>query len=166
MARRAQSATLQVLEGNPNNKTKKELKKRIKNEKKLDFGTDKLTPPNWLSKSAKVIFKEIVDLYSKTTFLNNADLVTLTQYCDWYGEYLACNTRLKKNGRSKNGKPNGDMRLKLQISAELDRLARELGLTPAARASLAIHINDELSEAQQKQWDKEDDEFDDDFKEG
>lgn len=146
MPRSAQSAYLQILEGNPNNKPKKELHKRLKNEKKLNFGTENLVPPNWLSSGAKKVFKQIVDLYSDTTFLNNADVVTLTQYCDWYSEYLACNGRLKKHGKSKDGKPSPDLRLKLQISGELDRLARELGLTPAARASLAIHLNDESDE--------------------
>lgn len=161
MPRKAISATLQLLEGNPNNKTKKELRKRIKNEKRLNFGIDKLKPPKWLSAKAKKVFKMIVDMYKDTSFLSNADYVTLCQYCDWYSEYMACNTRLKGHGRTQKGKPTGDMQLKLKISQELLRLGKELGLTPAARASLAIHLNDELSQAQQKQWDKEDDEFDD-----
>lgn len=156
MPRKAKSALLQIVEGNPNNKPKKELAKRAKNEKKLNFGTKNLVPPKWLSAGAKKVFKQIVSLYSDTTFLNDADLVTLTQYCDWYSEYLACNRRLQKNGRSLDGKPSGDLRLKLQISAELDRLARELGLTPASRSSLAIRLSDDDSDQSD-----EDDEFDD-----
>lgn len=42
MPRKAQSAALHILNGNPNNKAKKELRKRAKNEKKLNFGSEKL----------------------------------------------------------------------------------------------------------------------------
>lgn len=154
MPRKAQSSIIQIFEGNPNNKTKKELAKRQKNEQKLNFGTQNLKPPKWLSSGAKKVFLMIVDIYKDTSFLNDADVVTLAQYCDWYSEYLACNNRLKKNGKSIDGKPSPELRLKLQISGELDRLARELGLTPSARASLAIHMNDE-DEAK----DDDDDEF-------
>lgn len=154
MPRKAKSAIIQLMEQNPNRKTKEELHKRAKNEEKLNFGTDKLVPPNWLKSDARKIFLAIVDMYKDTSFLNNADLVTLTQYCDWYGEYLACNKRLS-HGRSHDGKPSPELRMKLQISGELDRLARELGLTPAARSSLAIHLADD-----DQGKTKEDDEFD------
>lgn len=123
-----------------------------KNEKKLNFGTEKLTPPSWLSSGAKKVFIQIVDMYKDTSFLNNADLIILTQYCDWYSEYTACNNRLKKNGRSIAGKINPDLRMKLSISQELDRLGKELGLTPAARASLAIHLDDEKAETEEDEF--------------
>lgn len=71
-------------------------------------------------------------------------------YCDLTKEYKSCNARLKE-GRFVEGKPNPDLRLKLQISAELDKLAKNLGLNPAARASLAINMTDD-----QKQDDDDD----------
>ena len=52
MPRMAQSAYLQVLNGNPNNKTKKELNKRLKNEKKLSVSADNMKPPAWLTTGA------------------------------------------------------------------------------------------------------------------
>lgn len=162
MPRKAKSAIQQMMDGNPNNRTSKELYKRAKNEKRLEFGNEKLVPPSWLSSGAKNVFKQIVDTYKDTSFLNDADLITLAQYADWYSEYKACNTRLKKNGRSVDGKPSGDLRLKLSISAELDRLAKELGLTPASRASLAIHLNSD-SNSDTADHDEFDDEFDDGF---
>lgn len=148
----------QIMAGNPNNKPKKELHKRLKNEKKLDFGTKNLQPPKWLNAGAKKAFKAIVQTYSDTTFLNDADEFILTRYCDLLSEYKACNNRLKKNGRSENGKVSGDLRFKLNVSAELGKLEKELGLTPAARASLAIHMDGDDEESQE---DKDD--FDDDF---
>ena len=157
MPRQASSAIVQILHGNPNRRTKEQLQKRVKNEKKLQFSSDNLKPPSWLSTGAKKVFKTVVDLYKDTTFLNDADVVTLAQYCDWYSEYMACNRRLKKNGRVIGNKPNPDLRMKLQISAELDRLARELGLTPAARASLSIHASDAYDTA--KEMKENDDDF-------
>ena len=76
-------------------------------------------------------------------------------------EYKACNTRLKANGRFSEGKTSSDLRFKLNLSAELSKLEKELGLTPAARASLAIHMNDENDNEAGK--DNSTDDFDENF---
>lgn len=157
MPRKALSAVQQIMNGNPNNKPKKELNKRLKNEKKLNFGAENLKPPAWLNAGAKKAFRLIVKTYADTNFINNADLFVLSRYCDLLSEYKACNTRLKKNGRSENGKVSGDLRFKLNVSAELGKMEKELGLTPAARASLAIHAGDDGTE------ESNEDDFDKDF---
>lgn len=156
MPRKAKSAIQQMIEGNPNRKTSDELKVRAENEKKLDFDKENLKPPHWLNSGAKKAFNFIVKTYAETSFLNDADLYVLARYCDLYSEYLATNTRLKKNGRSVDGKTSGDLRFKLNLSAEMGKMEKELGLTPAARASLAIHMT-EPENGENK------DEFDDDF---
>lgn len=156
MPRKAKSAIQQQIDGNPNRKTSKEISQRVKNEEKMDFGSEKLQSPAWLNSGAKKAFKFIVDTYAETNFLNDADLYVLTRYCDLYSEYLACNRRLKKNGRSEDGKVSGDLRFKLNLSAELGKLEKEMGLTPAARASLAIHMESSEDEPEK-------DEFDEDF---
>ena len=115
-----------------------------------------LKPPSWLNSGAKKAFNYIVQTYADTSFLNDADLYILARYCDLWSEYRACNTRLKKNGRSEGGKTSGDLRFKLNLSAEMDKMEKEMGLTPAARASLAIHAQTPDSES-------ETDEFDEDF---
>lgn len=145
MPRQAQSAYLQMLNGNPNNKTKKELAKRTKNEKRMEVSNENMTPPSWLSTGAKKEFNRIVDLFSDNKLLNEADITELAMYCDLLSEYRACNTRLKKNGRSVDGKPSPDVRMKLQLSQQIDKLAKNLGLTPSARASMAINL-DEIEE--------------------
>lgn len=145
MPRQAQSAYLQMLNGNPNNKTKKELAKRTKNEKRMEVSNENMTPPAWLSTGAKKEFNRIVDLFKKNKLLNEADITELAMYCDLLSEYRACNTRLKKNGRSVDGKPSPDVRMKLQLSQQIDKLAKNLGLTPSARASMAINL-DEIEE--------------------
>lgn len=143
MPRHAQSAMLSILNGNPNNKTKKELNKRIKNEKKLSVSAKEVVPPSWLSTGAKNEFKRIVKLFSDTELLNEADIAELAMYSDLLMEYKSCNTRLKKHGREKDGKPSPDIRLKMQLSQQIDKIAKNLGLTPTARASMAIHADDE-----------------------
>lgn len=158
MPRKAKSAIQQMIDGNPNRKTSEELSARVENEKKLSFGAEKLKPPSWLNSGAKKAFKYIVQTYAETTFINNADLYVLSRYCDIYSEYLACNRRLKKNGRSEDGKTAPDLQFKLKLSSEMGKMEKELGLTPAARASLAIHMENPKNEVEK-------DEFDEDFDE-
>lgn len=151
----------QIMAGNPNNITKKTLHKRLKNEKKLNFGSENLKPAFKLNTTAKKAFDAIKKVYSDTSFLNDADAYVLTRYCDLLSEYKACNTRLKANGRFSEGKVSSDLRFKLNLSAELSKLEKELGLTPAARASLAIHMNDEDDDKAGK--DNPTDDFDENF---
>ena len=139
----AKSALLHIVEGNPNNKTKKELYRREKNEKKLAVAAENIDPPAWLTPGAKNEFNRVVKLFKGTTLLNEADIQTLAIYSDLCMEYKACQARLKKNGRSIDGKPSPDIRLKLQISQQISKCAKDLGLNPAARASLAINMTDE-----------------------
>lgn len=138
MPRQAQSALLQILNGNPNNKTKKELNKRLKNEKSLLVSAKNIVPPAWLNATAKKEFNRVVKLFKDTTLLNEADIFTLTNYADLVSEYRMCTLRLNKNKRFIDGKLNPDLRLKVKLSAEIDKLTKNLGLTPAGRASLAI----------------------------
>ncbi|MCW1002655.1 phage terminase small subunit P27 family, partial [Streptococcus anginosus] len=88
MPRSAQSALLQVLEGNPNNKTKKELKKRQKAEKEMLVSAENMTSPSWLDKTAQKEFSRVVDLFKDTTLLNEADIFTIAQYADLTSEFI------------------------------------------------------------------------------
>ncbi|MEK1298938.1 phage terminase small subunit P27 family [Limosilactobacillus fermentum] len=149
MARQVMNSKLQMMLGNPNNKTKKELHRRQKNEQKLAVSAENMEPPAWLSPGAKTEFKRIVGLFEKTEVFNEADISELAVYCDLLMEYKSANMRLKKHGRDNDGKPNPDIRLKMQLSQRLDALARNLGLTPTARASMAINMKgDEASDGE------------------
>ena len=146
MPRNAQSAYMQVLNGNPNKRTKKQLKKRIKQEEKLQVSAKDMDIPISADAGVKKEYNRILNLF------NEADVTTLARYADLWGEYVAANRRLKKNGKYHDGKLDPDLGFKLKLSAELDKLAKELGLTPAARASLAISKKDDEPE-------KSDDDF-------
>lgn len=143
MPQTAKNVLQLVSNGNYNHKTKDELKRRAKNEEKLQVSSEHMDPPTYLDSGGKKLFKSIVKLFKETDLLNEADINEIARYCDLTQEYKSCNRRLKRNGRLTDGKPNPDLRMKLQISAELDKLAKNLGLNPAARASLAISMTDE-----------------------
>lgn len=147
MPRTAQSSYLQLLNGNPNNKTKKELYKRTKNEKRLQVSAVNMSPPAWLASGAKKEFERIINLYQESKLLNELDINTLAIYCDLLMEYKSLNASLKKHGKTFNDGVKYDVspifKEKRQLAPQIDKYARQLGLTPAARASLAINLSDD-----------------------
>lgn len=143
MPQTAKNVLQLVANGNYNRKPKEELRRRAKNEQKLQVSAEHMDPPAYLDSGAKKQFRAIIKLFKGTDLLNEADVDEIARYCDLTKEYKSCNRRLKRDGRSINGKPNPDLRMKLQISSELDKLAKNLGLNPAARASLAINMTDD-----------------------
>ena len=132
MPQAAKSAMMHLYEGNPNNLTKKEIYKRKKNEEKLKISSNNLKAPSWLEPGAKKNFKRIVELMKPTGILSDVDVDILAVYCDTYYDYLSYKRRV-----------NPLIREKRNASATLTKYANMLGLTPSARASLAIHLDDE-----------------------
>jgi len=143
MPQRAKSAALHLLEGNPNNKTKKELHKRQKNEQKLTISAENITAPSWLSSGGKTEFERIKSLFDPAHLLTDADVNLLAIYCDTLMDYKGCIAEVKKRGRSIQGKPNPFWREKQKLAPLLQKLGSELGLSPSARASLAINMEDD-----------------------
>ena len=146
LPKHASNALLQIVNGYDDDSGKRgrrEVERRKNNEDKLKISAGNLTPPHWLSPGAKKEFNHIVELFGETELLTEADTNTLAQYCDLLGEYKSCNTRPKKYGRAPDGKTNPDIKLKLSISQAMQRLVKDLGLSPAARASLAINMRDD-----------------------
>jgi len=148
MPRTAKSSLLHVLEGNPNNVTKKELHKRQKNEAKLALPADNIVPPTWLSISAKKDFNKIVEMMSKTTLLTNGDVNTLALYCDTLDDYKSYSRKIRQKGMFMKGKVNPFIREKRNAGQMLDKLANELGMTPGSRASLAINMDEDNDDDQ------------------
>lgn len=142
MPQNAKSAYIHLLEGNPNNKTKKELNKRLKNEEKMKLSDDQLVAPSWLSTSGKKVFKQVVEIMKPTKLLNNADLYTIAMFSDAVDDYIKCCKQIKKNGFMIKGKVNPFIKQKQAYSTIIKRYGNDLGLSPAARASLSIHIDD------------------------
>ncbi|WPC19431.1 phage terminase small subunit P27 family [Pediococcus inopinatus] len=142
MPRTAKSEMLHVIDGNPNNKTKKELHKRAKNEQNMVVDHDKVTPPAWLDTGAKKTFNEIGTYLIDAQIVNNLDVTALAIYCDTYYDYKACKRQIKKHGyMMADGKVNPFVKERRNDALLLDKYGRQLGLTPQARVSLAIHID-------------------------
>lgn len=162
MAQRIQSSLVALVNGNPNRKTKKELKQNIKNERLLAVDDDKLSKvPTWLDAYGKKVFKETVDTFKSTTLYNNADVTTIARYADMMSELKKCNDELKKSGRSnEKGDPSGFLSLKIKLNTELDKLADKLGLMPTSRTSLALHLKDDLQSKAKREALAEGDDFD------
>ena len=143
MPRVAKAAALSIIEGNPNNKTKKELYKRKRNEKKMQLSDDKLIAPSWLDPGAKKDFNFLVSLLKESKVVNNADLTQLAIYCDTLYDYKAYKRAVKKYGKLINGKINPFIREKRNAAQLLDKIGNEFGLSPTARNSIAINLPEE-----------------------
>lgn len=160
MPRAAESASLHVLMGNPNNKTKKEIYSRKKNEEKLKVGNDSIEPPEWLIGAAQRNFHRIRDVLKETELLTNADVDLLVVYSITIADLQDIELKIKTVGRYDmdgldNLKVNGLMKEKRNIINQLLKLQNELALTPRARASLAIVLGGASADDAE-----EDDEFD------
>ncbi|RHW46090.1 phage terminase small subunit P27 family [Bombilactobacillus bombi] len=142
MPQKPKDIALSLIQGNPNNITKKELKKRKNNKQKLQLSADHLTPPNWLNSGAKKEFNRIIDLLSKTKLLTDADATTLAIYCDTLYDYKSYKNQIKKHGMMVNGRVNPFIREKRNAAQLLDKLGNELGLSPSARTSLMVNLPD------------------------
>lgn len=143
MAQPAKSARLQLLEGNPNRKTKKELEKRIENEEKMKMKSDSVNPPNWLNETGKKEFKRVSELLLEIELINNADVTHLALYCDAYAQYVSYKQQVRKHGMWVDDKPNPFIIRMRDAAAQVRSFSADLGLSPSARAKLAISLEDD-----------------------
>lgn len=74
MPRPAKSATLQLIQGNPNKKNTDELAARAEHEKKIKMRSDNIKAPPWLNKVAKKEFKRVAALLSEVEIITEADI--------------------------------------------------------------------------------------------
>ena len=139
----AKSAKLTLLAGNKSRHVKAELEKRAANEEKMKMRAENIKPPSWLSATTKKEFVRLAELLSSIDLINEADIGHLALYCDAYAEYLSCKREIRKVGKWVDGKPNPFYIRKKDAAAQMRSLASDLGLSPAARARLAINLENE-----------------------
>ena len=172
MPQPAKSAKLQLLNGNPNKKNVSELKRRAEAEEKMKMATDKVKPPNWLDPIGKETFNFIAHELLTVELVSNPDTQAMALYSDWYSQYVSLvkqlkkmkreykvNYELKKMDAEKNGEPffEPNELMGNPLSKQMDTAAKnirsfgsDLGLSPAARAKLAIKLADDGGEPE---WD-------------
>lgn len=165
MPQPAKSAKLQLLNGNPNKKNTEELRKRAAAEEKLKMATDKIKPPTWLDPLGKQTFEFIAEELLTVELVSNPDLYSMVLYSDWYSQYVALEKQLRKLQREyklnyaiakqeaeAEGKPFNDPNELIgnPLSRQMDTASRnlrsfgsDLGLSPSARAKLAIKMADD-----------------------
>lgn len=164
MPQPTKSARLQLLDGNKNKKNVKELQKRAEKEEKLKMGNSKINAPKWLDKEGKKAFKFLKNELISINLLDNADVYNLALYCDAYSEYMIYSKILKDDGYVETidvteydyDEKNVLVREKKlhsrrahPLAAKLDKVAlrmrtlgNDIGLSPSARAKLAISLAD------------------------
>nr|MDH3077276.1 phage terminase small subunit P27 family [Bacillus velezensis] len=152
MPRPAKSATLQLIQGNPNKKNTEELVARAEYEKKIKMRSDNIKAPPWLNKIAKKEFKRVVALLSEVEIITEADISMLAAYCNAYSQYISISEIIEKDGimvhtegQDEDGNPiqligeeHPLLKRQKNYYDQMKSVANDFGLTPSARAKLAI----------------------------
>ena len=152
MAKKAKPIDLQVVQGNPNRRTKKEIHDRKEAEEKLKPKSDRVKPPTWLGKQGKKEFRRIVKELEHIDLVTNLDVDMLACYCDAYEGYQECTKIIKEEGlmveytnkaAETNKVPHPLLTKKRQLFDQMKSIANDLGLTITSRAKLAIPKGEE-----------------------
>ncbi|MEC2332499.1 phage terminase small subunit P27 family [Bacillus subtilis] len=161
MPRPAKSATLQLIQGNPNKKNTEELAARAEHEKKMKMRSDNIKPPTWLDKVGKKEFKRVAALLTEVEIITEADISMLAAYCNAYSQYVSISKIIEEDGIMVHteGKDEDGKLIKLvgeehpllkrqkNYFDQMKSAANDFGLTPSARAKLAITRT-------QEEWEK------------
>ena len=86
--------------------SKAERAARTAGEKKIKVNTDALTPPEWLSDEAALVFERIVKEFDPLGMLDNLDVDILAVYSDSVATYRKASVQLALQGETyetKNG---------------------------------------------------------------
>lgn len=142
MATPAKSARLQLLQGNPAKKNTEKLKRRAESEERLKMRADDIRAPNWLDETAKKEFDRVSELLLEIELVNEADITHLALYCDAYSQYIEYKNEVEETGLWLGDKPNPFILRMRDAAAQVRQFASDLGLSPQARAKLAINLSD------------------------
>ncbi|WP_416723039.1 phage terminase small subunit P27 family [Bacillus stercoris] len=152
MPRPAKSATLQLIQGNPNKKNTEELAARAEHEKKMKMRSDNIKPPTRLDKVGKKEFKRVAVLLTEVEIITEADISILAAYCNAYSQYVSISKIIEEDGimvhtegKDKDGNPiklvgeeHPLLKRQKNYFDQMKSAANDFGLTPSARAKLAI----------------------------
>ena len=144
MPQPAKSAKLQLLNGNPNKKNTNELRRRAENEEKMKMANDNIVAPTWLDKAGKDTFNKVKTELIEIDVIANVDTYHLALYADAYSKYIAMNRKIMKDGlQDDNGNPHPLFVRQEKQATQMRTFGSDLGLSPSARAKLAIKLAQE-----------------------
>jgi P27 family predicted phage terminase small subunit len=152
MGRKAKPAYLQALEGNKSKKSAAELLERHEKEQSLKGNADEVRPPSWMRNDAKNIFRELVKELETVDLISNVDVNSLARYSETMNEYTNRIAEKEEQPFTIDGKANTFYSHLRKLESELRAMDTEFGLSPSARAKLAVPQKEkkELTEFEQK----------------
>ena len=162
MGKPALPMNLKVLDGKKPHRSNEELNRRAEYENALKVARNKLKPPQWLTDDAKREFKYIVKETESIELLNNLDIFNLAIFCNQYSEYIRVSQRIIEDGpivEANKASETVDAAHPLyvkqyQLVQQLRVLMSDLGLSPSARARLALKlVNVEVAAKQSDVYD-------------
>jgi P27 family predicted phage terminase small subunit len=145
---------------NKKNMSNSERAAREKAEARLRTGTKNIKPPRWLSKDTKKEFRRLTKGLLEIDLVDNLDVDLLAVLATAIVAYRDVTSILEKDGRfteytNKAGATNlmnhPAVAQQKQLADQIRMLANEFGLTPSARAKLAIPRE---KEPEQTEFDK------------
>ncbi len=137
---------------NKKNMSKAEREGRAKAEARLNSGTDKVKPPKWLTKKAKKEFRRLAKLLLEIDLVTNLDVDLLAVYANTLVAYQEVDAAIREQGQTRihinkfgaeNLVAHPLLTQRKQLADQLRMLAVEFGLTPSARAALALPKHEE-----------------------
>lgn len=136
MGRTAKPTNLKVVTGNPG---KRALNKQ---EPDPEYLND-LTPPSFLSESAKIVWNEIAQNLRNARLLSKIDVPILGMLCESIASYRKANKQCSDNPLVHSENTGGDVLSQWKIVEAMSMkqvlaLAKEFGMTPAARTRIAL----------------------------
>ena len=136
MSRTSKPTNLKIITGNPG---KRALNKQ---EPDPDYLND-LTAPAFLSNAAKGVWDEIAPVLRKSRLLTIVDVPILAMMCESLAEYRRATLYCKDSPLDHSDKTGGDVLSQWKIVQSMSikqvmSIAREFGMTPAARTKIAI----------------------------
>ncbi|SDY69212.1 phage terminase small subunit P27 family [Thermoactinomyces sp. DSM 45892] len=152
MAKRAMSARLQLVQGNPNKRNTDELKKRAEQEGKLTAKSDKVKPPKHLDKAAKKKFNEVTKelLALDSDMCSNLDVDALAMYAQLYSEFIYMTEVINQEGYVVGTKAHPLLGKRKNIEDQLLRIGNYFGLNPESRARLARRTAKQNEDTEEK----------------
>lgn len=108
------------------------------------------TCPKWLREDARAVFRELARKLAALRVVTDVDVNALARYATAFARWRECEDVLDREGQtmtllSREGFELGSVQrpevgIAAKLAAELGRLEREFGLTPAARTALRVEV--------------------------
>lgn len=147
--------------------TKEQIEARREREAALQFGTDKIDRPKWLTgadatKAWEVLSAELLE----KNLMTNVDVFSLAMACDAYAQYVKATRMVRSKGQTmahtnKSGATNlvenPAVRIAHKYFQMFKSMCSEFGLSPAARARLALPTAEKPKDPFAEDFEEDDD---------